>query len=273
MPNTRSNNSSYLAKVYNYDHMMGTHSEIEDCKIILSDDGEITIMGSNSNKVYLQGDVNVNNVYGTSRKNYNSFKFDLEMFFDGKQFLLQFDASSASAKTNFVEKINKISKMKYATLYYKSGNIKLEGLQVDGKFTESCIQYYDRSDAPIQYMGLYEDGVKDGPGEFFSKNGELCLQCNNICNNVPNGKAKLIVGRNKQVETLEMKEYKEFDSCADNYTDQIYSKINPEYETMMELVRFERMDTNQKIMYLFTELQKLKVIDNKPVRKSIFNLL
>jgi antitoxin component YwqK of YwqJK toxin-antitoxin module len=273
MPNTILNNSSYLAKVYNYNYVTETHSEIEDCEIMLSDTGEITITGSNSNKIYLQGDINTNNVYGTSRKNHNNFKFDLEMFFDGKPFLLQFDASSSSAKTNFIEKINKISKMEYLTTYYKSGNIKLEGLQVDGKFTGSCIGYYDRTDSPIKYIGEYEDGMYDGYGEFFSINRELCLQCNNICSNIPNGKAKLIIGQNKHVETLEMKEYKEFDSCADNYTNQIYSTINPEHETMMELVRFERMDTNQKMMYLFTEFRKLKVVDNKPAPRSIFNLL
>lgn len=267
------NTSSYLVKLFKFDNAKQSYEEREDCKLTLSDSGKMTVMGTDSNYIYIDVDVNEDDVYGTSKKNYKQCTFDLEMYCNGIPFGVQFDANSASASTDFVTNLDKIRKKKYSIEYYRSGNKRLEGLQVDGQFIGSCIEYYDRDDSPIKYIGDFEDGLYDGEGEFFSVNGELCLTCNNICSGKPNGKGKLVVGQNKQIETIEMKEYKDLKSTDDNFTDQIYSRINPEHETVLELVRFERMDTDNKLMYLFDELQKLKVSGKKPERRSIFNLL
>ena len=69
-----------------------------------------------------------------------------------------------------------------------------------------------------------------------------------------------------------MDDYEDIDSMSDDYTDQLLIKFNPNYKSILEILDFERMNINDKLMYLFTELRDMKVSGEMKSKKSVFNL-
>lgn len=187
-------------------------------------------------------------------------------------FGVRFDTRSTSSANHFFGEYTKIRTTHRFIEKYESGRIKLEGSKINKGPNGLCIEYYDLDNSPIKYVGQFEDGKYDGEGEFYSDDGNIKLHCKNICAGVPNGNGFLVVGRNKIHRTIQMKQFKHLKSISDTYTNDIYATLEPDYGTVMNLIRFEALSLEDRTLYLFGEIQKLKMENIKPTKESIFNI-
>lgn len=277
MPNT------YIVELFKWDNEKQLYEKKDDCLLSLDSlNGTLKLESSKTEKVlYLSVNIVNENILILSRERNNvasmynpTFTIDYEMFYDGKKFGIRFDSRSSASETNFITEFKKCRSKVQAKEYYRSGNIKCEGTKTDTGFNGMCIEYYDRNDSPIKYMGEFEDGQYDGQGEFFSEDGNIRLICRNICAGKPTGLGKLIVGKNKLVKQIAMKDFTE-QSTDVKYTNNIYARIEPKHNEFIELINFESLSTDDKLVYLFKELQKLKLgknMETSSVAKSVFNI-
>jgi hypothetical protein len=101
--------------------------------------------------------------------------------------------------------------------------------------------------------------------------------CKNICSGVPNGKGFLRIGRNKSSQTIDMKEFKNIKTNSVTYTNTIYSHLEPKYDEIMERMHFESLTLEDRMMYLYSEIQELKrtktnITSTLAQKGSYFNL-
>ena len=114
----------------------------------------------------------------------------------GNKLGIKFDAASSQAFAEFKEQIKKKVETKYKTIFYESGHI-----QYSGQFTEDegvtgdGTEFYDTSEQKVKYKGEFEDNMYDGAGTFYSYDGRLEINSNNISSGKPNGKLKLLIHR------------------------------------------------------------------------------
>lgn len=276
------NTSTYIVDFCQWNASDQIYKKVDDCILSLDDsNGTMVVRGEKNNVMYFTANIKENNVVILSRKknNYASmyngdFTIDYELYYDGKKYAFRFDSRSSSSEKNFYELFNKIRYKVQSVELYPSGNKKIEGTRTKTGYNGLCVEYYDDSKLSVKYIGEFEDNMYDGEGEFISKCGNIRLICRNICSNVPNGKGKLIIGRNKIIKFIDMKKCK-YDSTSDCYTNNIYKDIEPQYRQMMERMQFESYNNEEKLIYLFEQLQlindKLGEI-NKSSEKSLFNL-
>jgi hypothetical protein len=239
-------------------------------------------------------------IEGSTVSNKHDITIDYEMFYNGHKFGIRFDSRSSAAEKNFFTEFTKLREKHQFVERYASGKKKIEGTKTNNGYNGFCIEYYDQplaprtfrdgtidrvpgasgapgtiDQGPIKYMGDFEDGLYDGEGEWFSADGNIRLICKNICAGKPNGVGKLIVGRNHVNKIIDMKSFDQFSSNDDSYTNKIYAKIEPKYNELMEWMNFENLSIEDRTMYLFQELQKLRTSTlQKPATesKSFFNI-
>ncbi len=268
--------NTYIIELFEWIQEDSIYVKKDDCTLILNlngdDRGTLKIKFDNAKTEYLVIDIINEDLAILSREKHNIMSMhniidgtgviDYEMYYRGNKFGIRFDARSSVAEKNFFDEFNKLRKVVQFVERYPSGNKKIEGMKTDDGYNGYCIEYYDRLNSPIKFMGEYEDGEYDGAGEFFSEDSNIRLICNNICNGVPNGIGKLIIGRNKIVQNVDMKT---ITTNAHNltYTNQICTGILPEYEDIIEQANFEAMKTvDEKMMYLLKKIQKLSSSKN-----------
>jgi hypothetical protein len=270
--------SSYIIELFKWNSDEGKYQKKDDSLLYLDEDGLLLITNEDKTKEYLRVNIRDNYIVILSRKktkhaslHNTNFTIDYEMFFEGYKFGFRFDARSTSSEKNFFDLFTKVKDKREDTEYYESGNKRIEGMKTDNGYNGVCVEYYDEKESRIKYVGEFEDNDYDGEGEFFSKCGNLRLVCKNICSNRPNGKGKLIIGKNKEVRVLNMKDYYSYNSKSDNYVNNLYKELEPEYEKIMTFIKFDSMNINEKLYYLFDELQKIKA-DKTIKKESFFNI-
>lgn len=288
------------------DCIMKLNLETGDFKIITSSKNHINESKENEIPIYLSINIINDNVTIISRERNNIASMhniddnrnidigfsttitsiDYEMLYNNKKFGIRFDARSSAAENNFYEEFMKLKKKYEFIEYYRSGNIKIEGKKTNNGYNGFCIEYYDTpissTRLAIKYMGEFEDGLYDGEGEFFSADGNIRLICKNICSGKPNGVGKLIIGKNRVTKIIEMRNFVQFCSKEDKYTNSIYASIEPKYDDLMELLNFELLTIDDKLLYLLREIQKMKgkqnnnnnnnCNDTNVFSKSFFNI-
>ncbi len=269
--------NTYIIALFTRNPSTNQYEKKDDCTMSFNiNSGDLKIVSADDNndknpKIYLFCNVINENIMILSRERNNissmynaqvDLTIDYEMYYDNKKFGIRFDSRSSSADKNFFNEFNKIREKVKTVVRYPSQNIKMEGMKTKDGFTGYCIEYYDVAESTIKYMGEFEDNKYDGEGEFFSQDGNIRLLCKNICNGKPNGIGKLIIGRNRVVKNIEMKNYSDLDTQNPKYTNMIYAKIEPKYDELMELFNFEAMTTEDRTMYLMREIQKLRTKNN-----------
>lgn len=203
----------------------------------------------------------------------NELVFEYEFQYEGNKFGICFDQRSAAAECNFYTEYTKLRSKYQSTEHYASKRIKMEGNKINNQYDGFCVEYYDLPGSPIKYMGQFENGKYDGDGEFFSSDGNIRLSCNNICAGKPNRIGRLVVGRNRDVKNITMMDYRDLCSTDPNYTNDILKRIDPEYDDLMALLKFESMTLDERTMYLFKEILELKKHNVVPKQiKPFFNL-
>ncbi len=299
---TTPNISSYLVYLFRWNPIDNVYEKKDDCTMYLdlnTGDFEVVSLPSRQNTVKHAGKnkslrkyigVNIINdnftiisrqrhhiasLHNLSSPTYaKDLTIDYEMRYETHRFGISFDSRSSASEANFYSEFMKLrSKYKF-TERYQSGNIMIEGTKTASGYNGFCIEYHDKEESPIKYMGEYEDGKYDGEGEFFSIDGNIRISCKNICSGKPNGTGRLVIGRNRVTKIIDMKNYTDDKSTDPNYTNTIYAKIEPMYDELMELLNFESLSLDDRTIYLFREIQKLKSsTKSEPVgQKSFFNI-
>ncbi|VBB18220.1 hypothetical protein YASMINEVIRUS_683 [Yasminevirus sp. GU-2018] len=283
----------YIVEVFTWNSNTNVYEKKDDCVMMLdSKTGDLSIESSTTkNLLYMSFNI-VNDdfsILSKERHNVSHLRYrstlsngvqsdqtiDYEMRYKNNRFGVRFDSRSSASATNFQTEYTKLRTKHRTVEKYQSGRIKLEGFKTNSGVTGTGIEYYDIDGSPIKYVGEFEEGVYDGEGEFYSASGDIVLHCNNICSGVPNGKGTFVVGKNKLIRVLEMKDFKDLSSKRDDYLSSIYSRIDPAYEETLELVRFESLSLEDRTIFMFKEMQKLRQIlktTNTTVKGSFFNL-
>jgi hypothetical protein len=274
-----STKNSYIIELFQWIEKNQEYEKKDDCVMVLDTvSGDFSVKSSSNEEklCYISANTNTDNIVIFSRQiNYNFF--DYEMRFQGNKFGIRFDKSSASSQKNFLTQFNNIKSKTNFIEKYPSGNIKIEGSKTNNGYQGICIEYYDNPNSQIKYIGEFEDGKYDGAGDFYSLDGNIQLIVKNICSNVPNGSAKLIVG-NSVNRMIDMKLFRHLDSTDINYTEKIYSLIEPKFKEYLNLMNFEKLTINDKLIFLYNEVQSMKnnsgnnTTNNKEKPKSFFNL-
>lgn len=274
--------NTYIVELFVWKHRDNVYEKKDDCLMILNltgnDRGILKIKSDSTKTEYLEVDIVNENLVILSREKHNIASMyniidgtgviDYEMYYKGDKFGVRFDARSSVADKNFLTEFNKLRKVVQFVERYPSGNKKIEGMKTDDGYTGYCVEYYDHVNSPIKYMGEFEDGEYDGAGEFFSEDSNIRLICNNIFSSKPNGMGKLIIGRNKIVQVIDMKTIA-FQAQSPKYTNQICASLFPEYEDLIEQANFEEIKTvDEKMMYLLKKIQKLSSGKNMQSKKS-----
>lgn len=264
--------NSYIVDLLRWSFDDDKYHKTDDAILKLYDNGRMTL---EINDIYYL-DVNIidQNIYIISRHKHhmaymsdNLLSIDCEIYYNGsndeQKFALRFDSASSSSEQHFYDQFTKLKNKTQFVEYYQSGNKRIEGTKIDKGYCGLCIEYYDNSDSSIKYIGEFENNLYDGGGDFFSEDGIIRLTCNNICNNVPNGTGMLIIGHNKIHKIINMNNFDMLDPKDDDYINNICrsalaSSVDvPNYDIFMETIRFECMDTNNKMLYLFYECQNI----------------
>jgi len=125
-----------------------------------------------------------------------------------------FDDSSMSAYSDFKKTFTEYLNSKYETEYYPSGREWYVGEVLYKKGVDEVVVervphgtgtfYYDLPSHKIKYNGDFENGMYDGSGTFYSMDGKMSIQCNNISNGIPTQKGKLHINFNNKKETHEL---------------------------------------------------------------------
>ena len=278
--------NSYIIELFRWKPDRYVYEKADDCLMTLNiKTGDFKIVSADNNVPYVGLNIIEDNFYIISRERQNiaslnniseDLKIDYEMKYKNNKFGIRFDARSAASEANFYKEYMCLKNICKFSERYPSGNIKIEGTKTESGYNGYCIEYYDNIQSPIKYMGDFEDGEYDGEGDFFSSDGLIRLNCKNICAGLPNGIGRLIVGRNKIIHNINMKNYNHLNSLNTDYTNQIYKLIEPKYDELLELLGFEAMTIETQTMYLFRELQKLKNIfkdqNQKQSKLPFFNL-
>lgn len=293
-----STKSSYVVELFRWNPIENVYEKKDDCTMTLDlVTGDFKVVSATpgtekSEQTFININVITDNFSIISRERQNvasmhnlsrstpgisetkDLTIDYEMRFETHRFGIRFDSRSSASETNFFNEFTKLRTRCKFTERYRSGNIKIEGTKTPSGYNGFCIEYYDKEGSPIKYMGEYEDGIYDGEGEFFSEDGNIRISCKNICSGKPNGIGRLVVGRNRVTKNIDMKEYADIKSTDLKYTNTIYARIEPMYDELMELLNFETLTIENRTMYLFRELQKLRnsLKTDPQAQKSFFNL-
>lgn len=288
--NTKSLNiNSYIVDIFKFDALHNRYEFKDSCNMTLDkESGNLRITSDTcEDTLYLSVNIINEDIAIISREKHHiaqlykitSFggpsidtTIDYVLRYKNFTFGIRFDTRSTSSANNFFEEYTKIISIHRFIDKYDSGRVKLEGSKTNRGANGLCIEYYDLDKSPIKYVGEFEDGKYDGEGEFYSADGNIKLNCKNICANIPNGKGFLVVGRNKIHRTIEMKEFEYLKTTSNTYTNDVYATLEPEYETVMNMIRFEGLNLEDRTLYLFNEIQKLKIANIKSNKSSIFNL-
>jgi hypothetical protein len=293
------NINSYIIELFYWHGESNLYHKKAYCTLSLDIvSGDLKIMSFDRKEDYMSANIVAENVYILSRDRHNiasmcnidvhniakdkqnltnsdtnenpsNFTIDYEMVYNHNKFGIRFDSRSSASEHNFYTEFDKLKKKYQFIEYYQSGNKKIEGSKTSSGYDGFCIEYYDNILSPIKYMGEFECGLYDGSGDFFSQNGHIRLVCNNICNGKPNGFGKLIIGKNKIIRLIAMKDFNNLSSADDEYTSNIYLKIDPKYDEVLELLTFESMNNEDRTLYLLRELQKLRQTMGKKIDKKI----
>lgn len=288
-PVVTANINSYVVELFRWNSSNNVYEKKDDCTMTLNlDTGDFTVVsapvsGSPEQK-YIGVNIVTDNFAIVSRERqriaslYNlsdDLTIDYEMRFESHRFGIRFDARSSASETNFFNEYQKLRSKCQFVERYASGRTKIEGTKTESGYNGFCVEYYDKEGSPIKYMGEYEDGKYDGEGEFFSADGNIRISCKNICSGKPNGLGRLVVGRNRITKIIEMKEFHDIGSASQTFTNNVYSRLEPQYDELMELLGFEQMTLENRTMYLFRQLQKLKTQSSsgsKQIVKPFFSL-
>jgi len=261
----------YIVEVFEWNDSSMQYALKSDGYLSVYETGKFTISDSNTITQLVAGSFKDNSAYVLSNVKTVGSTFDVEIVTHAcGKFGIRFDSSSSSSHKDFMKTYEKVKTSSVVITRYNSGsgNIKIEGPQTDDVYDGMCVEYYDNSVNSVKYIGEFEDNEYDGSGEFFSECGIIRLVANNICSGEPNGMGKLFIA-GKHVENIKFSTIEGLNSRSQSYCENILKAVrSKDHYNVIERGRFDLMNTNAKLNYLFNELSALKVNDREYIEKK-----
>lgn len=205
-----------------------------------------------------------------------------------------FDKSSSSAFTTFQKEFTDLLNSKMESEYYSNGRLLYTGevLYKDESGEKARVPngegtlYYNTLSQSVKYNGEFEDGKFDGEGTFYSKDGNLKIQANNISNGVPTQKGKLYVNYRNVNEVIDLNfrevwEKAKLDSkdsqrsyvLSDTFVNNLTKLYWQHPELDMSQLEFVNMTTKNQQLELWNEVKSLRseVQKNREVFQRLSN--
>jgi len=127
---------------------------------------------------------------------------------------LMFDKNSSSAYSDFKKNFEALLNSKYETEHYSNGRVMYIGEILynkddDGNATNRVPNgngtlYFNSFGKAIKYDGEFEEGVYDGGGIFYNKDGKITITALNISNGIPTQKGKLNINYTNKREVIDI---------------------------------------------------------------------
>jgi hypothetical protein len=120
-----------------------------------------------------------------------------------------FDSQSASAFTDFKQKLTEMINQKVETIYYPNEHLYYFGETIVDKDNMKIPHglgtiHYDSDISKVKYTGEFENGNYDGAGEFFSYDNKISIKANNISNGIPTQKGVLLINLKVNPESFDI---------------------------------------------------------------------
>ena len=275
---------SFLVSVFSFNENY-EYKPLNTGKIEFYDDGTFKVKcGEKYDDEVYYGNFKDPSTFLINQVKTNNNEYDIEIFysksFSDKKFGIRFDSYSSSAKTKFIEKYYKCKSSIYHKEYYPGGQLKCEGEYdnslnlYSGKYFEYYESDNDNDDIKVKFIGEVDDNEYDGKGKFFSYDGIITIEANNICNSIPNGTG-IIYLNNKKYKTIEFEDFEDLNSKDNNYFKNILKRIlkDDDYEKIIEQEKFKSLSTDEKLIFLFNELRTTKKISTSKPNTGLWSFL
>ena len=194
---------------------------------------------------------------------------------------LTFDKNSSSAYSDFKKNFEAHLNSKYETEYYSNGRVMYVGEILynkddDGKTTNRVPNgngtlYFNTFGKAIKYDGEFEEGVYDGGGIFYNKDGKITITALNISNGIPTQKGKLNINYTNKKEVIDItfnelwakavmttkKEKKDF-VMNDNFVNDVAKIYWQKDDLNFNELTFRDKNASEQRTELWKEIKKLR---------------
>ena len=204
---------------------------------------------------------------------------------------LTFDKNSSSAYSDFKKNFETHLNSKYETEHYSNGRVMYVGEILynkddDGNTTNRVPNgngtlYFNTFGKAIKYDGEFEEGVYDGGGIFYNKDGKITITALNISNGIPTQKGKLNINYANKREVIDInfnelwekaeltdKQQKKNYVMNDNFVNEVTRIYWKKDDLSFNELTFREKSAVEQRTELWKEMRQLRV-DNHNTQKSI----
>ena len=208
-----------------------------------------------------------------------SYKEGFTRSVDVKSTIL-FDKSSSSAYSTFQTNLNAMVNSRLESEYYSNGRLLYTG-EVLYKDSDNGTKarvpngegtlYYNNLSQSVKYSGEFEDGKFDGAGTFYSKDGHIKIQANNISNGIPTQRGKLLISYKNANDVidlnfrevmeklkLESKDSQRNFVLSDTFVNQVTSAYWHHPDMSMNQLEFVNMKVKDQQLEIWNEIKCLR---------------
>jgi hypothetical protein len=157
--------------------------------------------------------------------------------------------------------------------HYPSGRIHFEcPVDADGLRDGRGIERYDNPANTVKYVGDFEDDFYDGSGNFYSADGFIRIQANNICSGEISGVGTVYVSDNVEKVNFEKRPFSTFKTDSVTFCNDVCKSCvgDSSYYPLIKQAEFRGLSTDEKLMHIFNELVMLR---KEISGKKIWNML
>jgi hypothetical protein len=262
--------SQFIVSIYQYDNNDQKWSYLEDGFAIISDRTfGPTLMIRSKENINHENNVNYMDVIISDNLNVeykeseNNSGYTVRFDQSNTKIGIKFDQASSQAYEEFKSELEKKIATRYKTIYYESGNLQYSGQFVDNDVSGEGTEFYDTPEQKVKFHGELENNMYDGSGVFYSCDGSLELQANNISRGIPNGNVTLIIHRKNKDDLKKSFNYRSIDLALNvgdvNFCENIARHFYPNLDNLFfEAYSIEeKMDEiNRKLDFLLNDRTK-----------------
>lgn len=246
--------SQFIISIYQYDNTDQRWSYLEDGFALIVDRtyGPTLVVRSKEN-VNDQDNVNYldtiisDNLNVEYKESENNSGYTVRFDQSNNKIGIKFDQASSQAYEEFKRQLENKIATKYKAIYYESGNLQYSGQFVDNEVSGEGTEFYDTPEQKVKFHGELEHNMYDGSGVFYSCDGSLELQANNISRGMPNGNVTLIIHRKDKEDIRKSFNYRSLDLVVNvgdvNFCENIARHFFPNLDNLF----FEAYSIEEKI--------------------------
>jgi hypothetical protein len=247
--------------LFNWDKNANKYYSNGEATLILNNDGFFKIIKFFDKSIIVSDNFNnKHNILLHGIKYVNNL-FDYELLTEDNKFA--FKIISGSTNESLYTEYFKIKQYISDISFYSSNKIHIDGYLVDDNYSGKCIEYYDNNLNTIKYIGEFYNGEYHGKGTFYSENGLIKIQFDNLVNGVLKGIGKIFILNqlHKEFNVIDIVNADALDIYNNRFCEKILKELNPtNCVDIIEMAEFRTMDIQTKTEYLLSELQMMRKI-------------